>query len=112
MAEAAFDAESFLKSLTTRAGVYQMYGEDGELLYVGKAKNLKNRVSSYFRASGLAAKTMAMVAKIRDIQVTVTETETPTVSLDDAVLALLVSSIIPAVRSSLRRQRKNEQLTL
>ena len=58
MSEGAFDSESFLKSLTTRPGVYQMYGEEGELLYVGKARNLKNRVTSYFRASGLAAKTM------------------------------------------------------
>jgi len=82
MAEAGFDSESFLKSLTTRAGVYQMYGEEGDLLYVGKAKNLKNRVSSYFRASGLAAKTMAMVAKIADIQVTVTTTETDALLLE------------------------------
>ena len=71
----AFDHEAFLKQLTTRPGVYQMYDGDGALLYVGKAKNLKNRVTSYFRASGLTAKTMALVAKIRDIQVTVTSTE-------------------------------------
>jgi excinuclease ABC subunit C len=79
---AGFDANSFLKSLTTRPGVYQMYGADGELLYVGKAKNLRNRVSSYFRASGLAAKTMAMVAKIEDIQVTVTANETDALLLE------------------------------
>lgn len=82
MSEENFDATSFLPSLTTRPGVYQMYGGEGELLYVGKAKNLKNRVSSYFRASGLAAKTMAMVAKIRDIQVTVTATETDALLLE------------------------------
>ena len=70
-----FDPESFLKQLTTRPGVYQMYDGAGGLLYVGKAKNLKNRVTSYFRASGLTAKTMALVARIRDIQVTVTTTE-------------------------------------
>jgi excinuclease ABC subunit C len=78
----AFDAESFLKSLSGRPGVYQMYAEEGELLYVGKAKNLRNRVTSYFRASGLAAKTMAMVAKINDIQVTVTDTETDALLLE------------------------------
>jgi excinuclease ABC subunit C len=77
-----FDAESFLKSLSKRAGVYQMYAEGGDLLYVGKAKNLKNRVSSYFRASGLTTKTMAMVAKIHDIQVTVTDTETDALLLE------------------------------
>ena len=77
-----FDHVSFLKSLTTRPGVYQMYGEEGRLLYVGKAKNLKNRVSSYFRASGLAAKTMALVAKIVDIEITVTSTEVDALLLE------------------------------
>ena len=70
-----FDAKAFLNTLTSRPGVYQMYDDQGELLYVGKAKNLKNRVTSYFRASGLTAKTMALVARIGDIQVTVTSTE-------------------------------------
>ena len=46
----------------------------GKILYVGKAKNLKARVSSYFRGGGLASKTMAMVAKIGDIDITVTVT--------------------------------------
>tara|TARA_R100000005_G_scaffold96455_2_gene83528 strand:+ start:5856 stop:7682 length:1827 start_codon:yes stop_codon:yes gene_type:complete len=77
-----FDAESFLKQLTTRPGVYQMYGADAELLYVGKARNLKARVSSYFRASGLTAKTMALVARIQDIQVTVTSTEVDALLLE------------------------------
>ena len=75
MTTTKFDAESFLKQLTTRPGVYQMYDAAGGLLYVGKAKNLKNRVTSYFRASGLSGKTMALVSRIRDIQVTVTTTE-------------------------------------
>ncbi|MCL4106559.1 UNVERIFIED_CONTAM: hypothetical protein GTU68_009693 [Idotea baltica] len=59
-----------------------MYDKSGGLLYVGKAKNLKNRVSSYFRASGLAAKTMALVAKIHEIQVTVTSTEVDALLLE------------------------------
>ncbi len=80
--DGGFDAESFLKSLSQRSGVYQMYAQQGELLYVGKAKNLRNRVTSYFRASGLTTKTMAMVAKIHDIQVTVTETETDALLLE------------------------------
>jgi len=79
---AEFDAESFLKSLSQRSGVYQMYDDQGQLLYVGKAKNLRNRVTSYFRASGLTTKTMAMVAKIQDIQVTITETETDALLLE------------------------------
>ena len=77
-----FDHKSFLSVLTSRPGVYQMYDKAGKLLYVGKAKNLKNRVSSYFRASGLAAKTMALVARIEDIQVTVTTTEVDALLLE------------------------------
>ncbi len=70
-----FDHKAFLSRLTTRPGVYQMYDKAGSLLYVGKAKNLRNRVGSYFRASGLEAKTLALVSKISDIQITVTATE-------------------------------------
>ena len=78
----SFDHKSFLATLTTRPGVYQMYDGEGHLLYVGKAKNLKNRVSSYFRATGLTAKTMALVNRIRDIQVTVTTTEVDALLLE------------------------------
>jgi excinuclease ABC subunit C len=79
---AEFDHVQYLKGLTTRPGVYQMYGAGGELLYVGKARNLKNRVGSYFRASGLTEKTMALVARIADIQVTVTSTEVDALLLE------------------------------
>jgi excinuclease ABC subunit C len=77
-----FDHKGFLKTLTTRPGVYQMYDAEGKLLYVGKARNLKNRVGSYFRASGLTDKTMALVARIQDIQVTVTSTEVDALLLE------------------------------
>ncbi|MBT6124678.1 MAG: GIY-YIG nuclease family protein, partial [Halieaceae bacterium] len=59
-----------------------MYDEAGKLLYVGKAKNLKNRVGSYFRASGLTDKTLALVSRIHDIQVTVTSTEVDALLLE------------------------------
>jgi excinuclease ABC subunit C len=77
-----FDHKAFLATLTARSGVYQMYDSGGELLYVGKAKNLKNRVGSYFRASGLTEKTMALVGRIHDIQVTVTTTEVDALLLE------------------------------
>ena len=77
-----FDAKAFLATLTSRPGVYQMFDQDGQLLYVGKAKNLKNRVTSYFRASGLTAKTMALVNRIRHIEVTVTTTEVDALLLE------------------------------
>ena len=82
MTRSEFDHKAFLQSLTTRPGVYQMYDADGKLLYVGKARNLKNRVGSYFRASGLTEKTMALVARIHDIQVTVTTTEVDALLLE------------------------------
>jgi excinuclease ABC subunit C len=77
-----FDASAFLKTLTTRCGVYQMYDAGGTLLYVGKAKNLRNRVASYFRNRGLNGKTVALVNRIADIQVTVTSTEVDALLLE------------------------------
>lgn len=86
MAETAFDAESYLKTLTRKPGVYRMIDADDAVLYVGKARNLKNRVTSYFRASGLQAKTMAMVAKIARIEVTVTGSETEALLLEQSLI--------------------------
>lgn len=82
----AFDAKGFLANLTTRCGVYQMYDGEGALLYVGKARNLKNRVGSYFRNSGLNAKTVALVMRIRNIQVTVTSTEADALLLEQNLI--------------------------
>lgn len=84
--KATFDAKNFLATLTTRCGVYQMYDADGELLYVGKAKNLKNRVGSYFRNTGLNAKTVALVMRIRDVQVTITSTEADALLLEQNLI--------------------------
>ena len=81
-----FDAESFLASLTKKPGVYRMLDADGRSLYVGKARNLRARVTSYFRASGLSAKTMALVSKIDDVQVTVTHSETEALLLEQSLV--------------------------
>ena len=78
----AFDPKTFLKSLTKRPGIYQMFDDAGDILYVGKAKNLKNRLSSYFRKTGLTPKTVALVKRIEQIDVTVTETETEALILE------------------------------
>ncbi len=79
---AGFEPGPFLASLAARPGVYQMYDAGGAILYIGKAKNLKKRVASYFRASGLSARSMALVARIADIQVTVTASETDALLLE------------------------------
>jgi len=83
---ADFDIPAFLQTLSQRAGVYRMYADDGELLYVGKAKNLKNRVSSYFRARGLNSKTVALVNHIRHIEVTVTANEVEALLLEQTLI--------------------------
>ncbi len=83
---AGFDSKAFLARLTGRPGVYQMYAADGSILYVGKARNLKNRVSSYFRATGLTTKTMALVSKIARIEVTITNSETEALLLEQNLI--------------------------
>ncbi|HHH45400.1 MAG TPA: excinuclease ABC subunit UvrC [Thiotrichales bacterium] len=70
-----FDHKAFLRTLTERPGVYRMLDAEGTILYVGKARNLKKRVASYFRASGLSLKTQALMRQVASIEVTVTRTE-------------------------------------
>lgn len=72
---ANFDIAAFLETLTQRPGCYRMLDEHGEVIYVGKARNLKKRVSSYFSRSSAAPKQQALVTRIRAIDVTVTHTE-------------------------------------
>ncbi|QKX18212.1 excinuclease ABC subunit UvrC [Microbulbifer sp. YPW1] len=81
-----FDSKRFLTTVTRKPGVYQMFDAQGKVLYVGKAKNLRNRLGSYFRASGLTAKTMALVEKIADIEVTVTRSETEALVLEQSLI--------------------------
>ncbi|MDE2148490.1 MAG: excinuclease ABC subunit UvrC [Gammaproteobacteria bacterium] len=81
-----FDHRAFLFQLTTAPGVYRMYGAGGELLYVGKARNLKKRVASYFlRASG-DPRIETMVAQIRRMEVTVTATEDQALLLEATLI--------------------------
>ncbi|GAB1257250.1 excinuclease ABC subunit UvrC [Aurantivibrio plasticivorans] len=82
----AFDHTQFLKNLTRQPGIYQMFDGAGKILYVGKAKNLKNRVASYFRQTGLAPKTRALVEKIHEIQVTVTASEMEALILEQNLI--------------------------
>ncbi|WP_183459919.1 excinuclease ABC subunit UvrC [Microbulbifer rhizosphaerae] len=81
-----FDSKRFLQTTTRKPGVYQMFDAEGRILYVGKAKNLRNRLTSYFRASGLTAKTMALVQRIDSIEVTVTRSETEALVLEQSLI--------------------------
>jgi excinuclease ABC subunit C len=82
LAEESFDGKEYARALSGRPGVYRMLDQQGEILYVGKARNLKNRVSSYFRSSGQSAKTLAMLALTRSMEVTAVDTETEALLLE------------------------------
>lgn len=79
----AFDHKSFLKNLTQQPGVYRMYNAKEEVIYVGKAKNLKKRVSSYFKTTLDSVKTISLVKQIHNMDVTVTHTETEAYILEN-----------------------------
>lgn len=86
-----FDSQTFLAAATGNPGVYQMYGSktpaaEETLLYVGKAKNLKKRLSSYFRKTGMGPKTQALVSRIARIELTVTASETEALLLEQSLI--------------------------
>ncbi|MDX1514594.1 MAG: excinuclease ABC subunit UvrC [Gammaproteobacteria bacterium] len=82
-----FDVDAFLATLTTRPGVYCMLNGRGQVLYVGKARNLKKRVSTYFGArSQQAPKTRALMANTARVEVTATHTETEALHLENNLI--------------------------
>lgn len=84
-----FNPDEFLRSLTTHPGVYRMYAADESILYVGKARNLRNRVGSYFKAQHASVKTQALVQRIANIEVTVTHSETEALLLEQTLIKQL-----------------------
>ncbi|MGB6603129.1 MAG: excinuclease ABC subunit UvrC [Steroidobacteraceae bacterium] len=77
-----FEPKDYIASLPKRPGVYRMFGAGHELLYVGKARNLKDRVATYFAASNVNPKVQALVQQITAIEVTVTNSETEALLLE------------------------------
>ena len=77
-----FDPKAFVATLPLRPGIYRMYGADGGILYVGKARQLRARVASYFSPRNLAPKVAALVAQIARIEVTVTNSEVEALLLE------------------------------
>ncbi len=81
-----FDAQAFLRTVTSRPGVYRMFDATGTIIYVGKAANLRNRLTSYFRKSLDNRKTEALVAQIAAIQTTVTGSATEALILEQNLI--------------------------
>ncbi|NOQ65309.1 MAG: excinuclease ABC subunit UvrC [Methyloprofundus sp.] len=81
-----FDRADFLKNLTRLPGIYKMLNDKDTIVYIGKAKNLKNRVTSYFRKGAASPKQQVMVAKIARIEVTVTHTEAEALLLESQLI--------------------------
>jgi excinuclease ABC subunit C len=80
--QASFDAKVFVDSLPGRPGVYRMLDADGQILYVGKARNLKSRVASYFQPSNVQPKVQALIAKTANMEVTIANSDTEALLLE------------------------------
>ena len=92
-----FDPREYIPNLPRRPGVYRMYSESGELLYVGKARSLRDRVGNYFLASNVDPKVQALIGHIARIEVTLTTSET------EALAAKLRRQVSSSARAELER---------
>ena len=81
-----FDHKEFLKHVSNKPGVYRMIDRNDKVIYVGKAKNLKKRIASYFRKTGLATKTLSLVNNIHRIETINTRTESEALLLENDLI--------------------------
>lgn len=81
-----FDAKTFLKSVPRQPGVYRMLNASAQIIYVGKAKDLRSRLSSYFRAQLDSVKTRSLVSQIANVEFTLTHSETEALILENNLI--------------------------
>lgn len=81
-----FDPQDFLKTVPHKPGVYRMLAKDGTILYVGKAKDLKNRLSSYFRGTLTNPRIFAMVKQVCNVALAITNTEAEALLLESNLI--------------------------
>jgi excinuclease ABC subunit C len=82
----AFDGRIFARRLTTKPGVYRMLDAQAKVLYVGKARNLRKRVSSYFNRGASNLRTQLMINQVADIEISVTRTEGEALLLENELI--------------------------
>ena len=78
--------KGIVQNLPEKPGSYQYYDDEGTIIYVGKAKNLKRRVSSYFNKEQQSRKTALLVSKIRNITYTVVNSEEDALLLENSLI--------------------------
>lgn len=103
-----FDVKTFLANLTTRPGIYQFIDQHGEVIYVGKARNLKKRVTSYFQRAATDTKTQALRQQINNVTVTITHSENEALLLESN----LIKKIKPRYNIILRDDKSYPYLYL
>ncbi len=81
-----FDHKAFLDTVNSKPGVYRMIDKNDKVIYVGKAKNLKKRIASYFRRTGLSTRIISLVNNIRKIEVINTRTESEALLLENDLI--------------------------
>lgn len=107
-ADDVFDGRAFAAALPLAPGVYRMLDRDGNVLYVGKARALRNRVGSYFNATPKVARIMAMLAQVARIEVTVTHSEADALLLENQ----LIKSLKPRYNVMLRDDKSYPYILL